>query len=152
LIELQTQSQIVEATGQSTAEAKAKAEASSIEAEASVKQAELSAQALTIKFNAELDELKARQKEEVNHKKSLSALEISKAKELADIEAKKFKALVDAIGAETIKSMAEAGPAMQAKLLQGLGLKSFLITDGNSPINLFNTAQGLVGGGLPNVE
>jgi major vault protein len=75
----------------------------------------------------------------------LNELEITKARELADIESKKFKEIVDAIGADTIKSMAEAGPAMQAKLLQGLGLKSFLITDGNSPINLFNTAQGLIG-------
>jgi major vault protein len=39
-----------------------------------------------------------------------------------------------------------AGPELQAKLLSGLGLKSFLITDGNSPINLFNTAKGLIGG------
>jgi len=65
---------------------------------------------------------------------------------LATIETKKFNDVVEAVGATTLKSMAEAGPAMQAKLLQGLGLKSFLITDGNSPINLFNTAQGLVGG------
>ena len=34
----------------------------------------------------------------------------------------------------------------QVKMLQALGLKSTLITDGNSPINLFNTAQGLLGG------
>lgn len=33
----------------------------------------------------------------------------------------------------------------QVKLLQGLGLHSTLITDGNSPINLFNTANGLIG-------
>jgi major vault protein len=73
-------------------------------------------------------------------------LEISRARELSAIEEKKFQDIVDAIGANTIKSIAEAGPAMQAKLLQGLGLKSFLITDGNSPINLFNTANGLLGG------
>jgi len=152
LIELRNQSQIVEAIGQSTAEAKAKAEATSIEADAAVRQAELSTQAQDIKFNAELEEMKQRQVEEIAHKKALVDLEVTKAKELADIEAKKFKHLVDAIGAETIKAMAEAGPAMQAKLLQGLGLKSFLITDGNSPINLFNTASGLIGGGLPNVE
>ena len=30
-------------------------------------------------------------------------------------------------------------------MLQALGLKSTLITDGNSPINLFNTAHGLLG-------
>jgi len=45
----------------------------------------------------------------------------------------------------TIRSIAQAGPEMQANLLKGLGLKSFLITDGNSPINLFNTAKGLIG-------
>jgi len=152
LIDLRNQSQIVEAIGQSTAEAKAKAEATNIEAESAVKQAELSVQAQTIKFDAELEEVKQRQLEEIAHKKALIDLEVTKAKELADIESKKFKHLVDAIGAETIKAMAEAGPAMQAKLLQGLGLKSFLITDGNSPINLFNTASGLIGGGLPNAD
>jgi hypothetical protein len=30
--------------------------------------------------------------------------------------------------------------------LQGLGLHTTLITDGASPINLFQTAQGLIGG------
>ena len=33
----------------------------------------------------------------------------------------------------------------QVKLLKSLGLKSTLITDGSSPINLFNTAHGLIG-------
>ena len=31
-------------------------------------------------------------------------------------------------------------------MLKALGLKSTLITDGASPINLFNTAHGLIGG------
>lgn len=34
-------------------------------------------------------------------------------------------------------------------MLQALGLKSTLITDGSSPINLFNTATGLIGGLVP---
>ena len=33
---------------------------------------------------------------------------------------------------------------MQARLLGALGIESMLITDGNTPINLFNTANGLV--------
>ena len=33
----------------------------------------------------------------------------------------------------------------QVKMLQALGMKSTLITDGSSPINLFTTANGLVG-------
>ena len=64
----------------------------------------------------------------------------------AEIDAKKFADTVAAIGADTIAAIAEAGPATQAKLLQGLGIQSMLITDGTSPVNLFNTANGLVGG------
>jgi major vault protein len=152
LITLQAESQQVESTGAATAEAKAKAQAAFIEGEAAVKQAELNAEATKIKAEAELAQMKMRQEADLSHTKALNDLEISRARDLADIEAKKFKGLVTAIGAETIKSMAEAGPAMQAKLLQGLGLKSFLITDGNSPINLFNTASGLIGGGLEKSE
>jgi major vault protein len=144
LIQLQAESAAVESTGQASAEAKARAEAANIEGQAAVKQAELSAQAQKIKSDSELNTLKKKQESDLSHQKALNELEIAKSRDLADIEAKKFKDIVDAIGSETIKSMAEAGPSMQAKLLQGLGLKSFLITDGNSPINLFNTAQGLI--------
>ena len=34
---------------------------------------------------------------------------------------------------------------LQVKLLWSLGLRSTLITDGSKPLNLFNTAQGLLG-------
>jgi major vault protein len=146
LIMLQAESAAMESTGQATAEAKARAEAAHIEGEAAVKQAQLSATAAKIKSEAELKQLKAKQETEINYQRSLNALEIARSKELSVIESGKFKSVVGSIGAGTIKSMAEAGPAMQAQLLQGLGLKSFLITDGNSPINLFNTANGLLGG------
>lgn len=68
--------------------------------------------------------------------------------------------MVSTLGADTIRSIATAGPDMQAsrnyrqahsnipcvqvKLLQSLGLQSTLITDGTTPINLFNTARGLI--------
>jgi major vault protein len=149
LLSLQAQSAAVESTGQAAAEAKARAEASQIEGEASVKQAELKAQSTRIKAEAELNQLKLRQETEIDHQASLNDLELNKAREMADIDAKKFKDIVDSIGPNTIKSIAQAGPEMQAKLLQGLGLKSFMITDGNSPINLFNTASGLMGGSNP---
>jgi len=41
-------------------------------------------------------------------------------------------------------AISKAGPEMQAKLLKGLGLKGFLISDGKNPINLFNTANGMI--------
>jgi len=81
---------------------------------------------------------------EIEHQKVLNDLEVSRSKDLADIESEKFKALVKAIGIDAIKSIARAGPEMQVKLLEGLGLKSIMITDGNTPINLFNTAAGLI--------
>jgi len=146
LIQLQAESSAVESTGQATAEARARSEAANIEGAAAVKQAQLAADATKIRSEAELEQLKLKQAAEIHHQKAVISLEVNKAKELAAIESSKFKSIVDAIGADTIQSMAEAGPAMQAKLLQSLGLKSFLITDGNSPINLFQTAQGMIGG------
>jgi len=145
LLQLQAQSAAVESTGQATAEAKARAEAANIEGEASVKQAELSAEAERIKAEGDLAQLKARQEAEIAHQKALNELEISRAKDIAAIEASKFKRIVAAIGSETLREIAQSGPEMQLNLLKGLGLKSFMITDGNSPINLFNTAGGIVG-------
>lgn len=64
---------------------------------------------------------------------------------MAKIEADKFKNIVTSIGPETIKAIARSGPETQAKLLKGLGLKGFIISDGKNPINLFNTATGMLG-------
>ena len=146
LLELQAQSAAVSSTGVATAEAKAHADAAAIEGEASVKAARLQADAKKIQLEAELEQIKNKQKAEMAHQKELNEIEIKREKDLAEIESEKFQNVVNSLGADTIKSIAQAGPEMQAKLLQGLGLKSFLITDGNSPINLFNTASGLLGG------
>jgi major vault protein len=144
LLSLQAQSATVEATGTATAEAKAKAEAARIEGEASVQMAQLQAQAATIRNEAALAEVSSRQEQEVSHRKALDDLELAKSRELAAIESKKFVDIVEAIGPNVIAEIARSGPEMQAKLLGGLGIKSLLITDGNSPINLFNAASGLV--------
>mgnify|MGYP006897436780 CR=1 FL=1 len=52
--------------------------------------------------------------------------------------------IVEALGKECIVALSRAGPAHEAALLKGLGLNSVLITDGNTPLNLLSTAQGLV--------
>merc|ERR1712164_68691 len=88
--------------------------------------------------------LKAKQEAELAHAKSLIEMEVNKKKQLAEIESKKFKHMIDVIGQDTITNIAKAGPEMQAKLLSGLGIKSMLITDGKSPINLFQTAQQMI--------
>lgn len=144
LLELQAESAAVETSGQARAEAKSKAEARNIEGRAAVTQAELEAQALNIKFEQEMKILRAKQEAELAHAKALMEMEVNKKKQLAEIESKKFKHMIDAIGQDTITNIAKAGPEMQAKLLSGLGVKSMLITDGKSPINLFQTAQQLI--------
>eukprot|EP01133_Synstelium_polycarpum_P020471 gene20471-24564_t len=146
LVRLQAQSASVESTGQAIAEARARAEAALIATDSEVKQAKLECQAIEIEALAELEQEIVKHTMEIEHIKSLNHLEIHKAKENAAIEVSKFSNQVSALGTDTIKSIAQAGPEMQAKLLQGLGLKSFMITDGSSPINLFNTANGLIGG------
>jgi major vault protein len=138
LLELQAASAAVESTGQATAEAKARAQAADIEGKAAVKQSELSSEAESIKSLSVLEQKKASQAAALAHQQALDDLEITKAKDLAEIEAEKFKSIVEAIGAETLATIAQAGPEMQAKLLSGLGLKSFLLSDANSPLNIFN--------------
>jgi len=144
LLSLQAKSMVVETTGQATAEANAKAAAQKIEGAAKVKQATQNAKANKIKATSKLTTTKAQQESEVTYQKELNALEIERATALADIEATKFKSVVDAIGVKTLQNIANAGPELQKKLIGGLGLKSFVITDGNTPINLFNNGEGIV--------
>ncbi|XP_065830382.1 major vault protein-like isoform X2 [Oscarella lobularis] len=145
LLELQANSAAVESTGQAKAEAQSRAEAARIEGEAAVQQAKLKAEASKIEAESELDRLTSAREAETKYIREQNDLEINKSREMAGIETEKFKLMVDAIGSQTIQAIATAGPEMQVKLLQSLGLKSTLITDGNSPINLFNTAHGLLG-------
>ena len=145
LLELRAENAAIEATGQATAEAKAAAEASRIKGETTLNLAKQENEATRICNQTELEQLKARQAAEFEHQKALTDLEIAKAERMATIRAEEFKNRVAAIGPETLQTIATAGPALQAKLLKSLGLKSVLFTDGNSPVNLFNTAEGLLG-------
>lgn len=147
LIVLQAETAAVESTGSSTAEAEAKANYLLLEGEAEVERANLEAEAASIEAASTLNELKLQQDEEVAYQNAVSQLTLNKQSRMADIETNKFKSLVDSIKPETIKSIARAGPEMQARLLKGLGLKGYLMTDGNSPINLFNAAKGMVSQG-----
>lgn len=108
--------------------------------------ATLRAQAAKIESDIELYRLSQARELELTYSKSVSDLEIEKAKRITEIEIEEFKEHVNAIGPKTIQAIATAGPDNQVKLLQALGIKSTLITDGRSPINLFNTATDLVGG------
>jgi len=149
LLQLQSQSTSLELTGRSTAEAQAQADAAKIDAQSAEAVAQLHANAQDIVNSSELEMLQERVENDLAHKQAMKELEVHRAEELAKIEADKFKVIVNTIGKNTIKAMAQAGPEMSATLLKSLGLQGFMITDGNSPINLFDTASKLIGQGQP---
>jgi len=144
LYKLQADSASVESTGKALALAKAKKEAAEIDGKTEVTQAELHVKALKITQEAEIELIKNRYGAEAEHKKAMIDIEIDTRKKLADIEADKFTKTIEAIGTETLIQMARAGPETQAKLLQGLGLKGYMIVDAKNPINLFSTAQSMI--------
>jgi major vault protein len=145
LVQLQAECAAVASSGTAMAEAEAKAEYLEIQVKSDVEQAEFQTQAEAILQQAELEAENQLQVAEVEHETAMTEIELKKEQDLAEIETKKFAALVDSITPQTIQAIARAGPEMQARLLKGLGLKGYLLTDGNSPVNLFNTAQGMVG-------
>uniref|UniRef100_A0A667XZW8 Major vault protein n=1 Tax=Myripristis murdjan TaxID=586833 RepID=A0A667XZW8_9TELE len=145
LLELEALSAAVESTGAAKAEAQSRAEAARIQGEAAVHEAKLKSEAQRIEAVSELQRLAKAREQELGYKKEMDRLEVEKQERLAQIESQRFSQLVESLGSDTLKEMARAGPELQVKLLQALGLKSTLITDGSSPINLFTTANGLLG-------
>lgn len=145
LLELEALSAAVESTGAAKAEAQSRAEAARIQGEAAVNEAKLKAEAQRIEAEAELLRLEKARDQELSYKKQMDSLEVEKQRSLARIESERFGQLMESLGSDTLKEIARAGPELQVKMLTALGLKSTLITDGSSPINLFTTANGLLG-------
>ncbi|XP_063076722.1 major vault protein [Engraulis encrasicolus] len=145
LLELEALSAAVESTGAAKAEAQSRAEAARIQGEAAVNEATLKAEAQRIEAEAELARLAKAREAELSFQEERDRLEVAKQEKMAAIESQRFQSQIQALGADTLKEMARAGPELQVKLLQSLGLQSTLITDGSTPINLFGTANGLLG-------
>ena len=145
LYKLKSETLGVQTEGEATAEAKARAESSKILAQAQLEASELLLKAEKIQRDSELAHMLAKQELEVEYQRKIDELEIEKEKLLAEIESEKFKATIGSLGAETLVAISEAGPKTQAELLEGLGLQGYMMMDTNNPVNLFNTAQGLIG-------
>jgi len=136
LLELQAKSASVESTGQASAEAHAKARGAEIEALAQLEIAKLSANATNVQSSAELERKSELQKSEIEHQKKMDLLELERAEKLAKIETGKFGDIIQSIGVETIQAIASAGPRTRARMLKSLGIKHFMISDGQIPINI----------------
>ena len=144
VIQLKAKNLEVKLTGKAIGEAVAEAKSKKIYYESLLSQTELEEEAKKIEFETELQLLKEKSLADIAYQRDLDNLEIRKAQELMRIETDKFKQVVEAIGKETIVSMARAGPEFQAKLLKGLGLKGFMLMNSKNPINLLGTASGFI--------
>jgi len=151
LLETVEENAAIETCGTAIAEARAHAEKLIIEGESEVKLATLRAQAKEIEELSQIEIEKQKREAEISFFREITEIEIQHAKNKADIEIFKIKSFVESITREALVKIASAGPRMQAKLLESLGIQSTLITDGKSPINLFNTAQGLIANSPANV-
>ena len=138
------ETEAVKTSGTLKAKAIAISKENEIQGQSLVEQSNLKVQALEIEVMSTLNEEEINIVEEIKRKEQNIDVELNKSSKLSEIEVEEFRKTVNAIGKETIIAMARAGPQVQAKLLGSLGIKSFLITDGKNPINLFNTANGLV--------
>lgn len=145
LAQLRGECDQVRREGTAIAEAKAEAEANKILLSAAVEAAEKQAQAIRMMRQAELDYETSKQSQEISYQRSINELEIERARLLSEIESDKFKKTIGAIGAETLVALSEAGPKVQAEMLESLGLSGYILMDTDNPVNLFSTAQGLLG-------
>lgn len=145
LLELQSEAKSIQNSGKANAEAKALAEASLITSKAKVELSKLNSDAQKIETEAKLKRDRETYRVKIEHEKRMSELRLSKMKSLAEIEAKKFEEIVGSLGQDTLVAIANSGLESQVKLLEGLGLKGYLLTDGKTPVNLFNAATNLIG-------
>jgi major vault protein len=145
LLELQSEAKSIQNSGKANAEAKAMAEASLITSKAKVELSKLNSEAQKIETEAKLKRDRETYRVQIEHEKRMSELKINKMKELAEIESKKFEQIVEKLGQDTLIAIANSGMESQVKLLEGLGLKGYLLTDGKTPVNLFNAANNLIG-------
>eukprot|EP01063_Lacrimia_lanifica_P017604 TRINITY_DN24652_c0_g1_i1.p1 TRINITY_DN24652_c0_g1~~TRINITY_DN24652_c0_g1_i1.p1 ORF type:complete len:909 (+),score=440.57 TRINITY_DN24652_c0_g1_i1:56-2728(+) len=146
LLALKAESTSIETTGAQRAEAVAASEAANVEAQSMVILAEKRAEAQKIQVKAEIDLEETKNAELLAYQQTIDELEITKSKALAKVEADKFGKIVGSMGKDTIQAIARAGPENQVRLLKALNLQGYMVTDGSSPINLFNAAKGMTGG------
>ncbi|XP_065071195.1 major vault protein-like [Rhopilema esculentum] len=142
LYELRAITAAVESSGQAKAEAKARSERLLIEGQSEIEGSKLKAEAQEIEEEASLESLTLARNAELAYQKQMNALEIEKAKAISAIEMKRLKAMISSIGADTVSTIALAGPKSKIEMLKSLGIQSTLISDGSTPINLYQGGNG----------
>lgn len=141
---LKIESEITEKTGLSKAQALAEKEAVLIEYLSKKNLAEMDKQAYEIEQKFEIQRLKKFNDNQYLRTSEDQRIETKKKTLTNENETFRFKNIIESLGPETLVEIARAGPELQAKLLKGLNLEGYIITNGDNPINLFNVADSLV--------
>ena len=149
LLKLEAENNSINITGLAESVSKALAEEKEIGSLSELEKAKNNLEAEKIKRKAMLLKEEKLFKEEIEHLRRMSLLQIDKAQKESVSTISKIESMVNAIGKDTLVELSKVGPESQAKILKSLGVKSFLITDGKNPINLFNTSNGIMGNGVP---
>ncbi|RNF05301.1 putative major vault protein [Trypanosoma rangeli] len=144
LLQVAAENAAIELSGSSKVQALAESEARLVELQAELDVTPTRCKSQQEMTDAELEVQRQRMEMELSHRRVMNDLAVAKARALADIEATKVEKIFAALGRETVTAIARAGPELKAKLLQALGLKGFLVTDGTSPINLMGMANRVV--------
>jgi len=134
----------VQSLGKSLSKAKAEKEKAIIEGRSNVAIAQVEAETLKIQNDQETEALRLKQELQYNYEKSENDINANEQEQMAKVEVDKIQRMMKAIGPSTLAEIINAEPKMQQDLLKGLGLQGYLMTDGRNPINLFDTANGLV--------
>jgi len=143
LFELKAQTQQISESGLKEAEAKSKVNSMIIESESNIKVAKLNKEMLKIKNKFKIEKEKLEKEAYFDYLKTKNEIEIETKTKISEIETKKFKGIMNIIGEDTLVDLSQAGPQAQVELLSSLGLDGFIMTDGNSPLNLYDFADSL---------
>lgn len=145
LLEIRVELNILENIGQARALAEAKAESARIDHMEGVNQARMHAEAMEIETEAELERLMKAQTLELNYTMQMDKYMLTHRRAELAICLRRFTSMVKALGCDTICSLATANSEENVHILSVLGLKSALVTNGHTPVNLVDTAHGLIG-------
>jgi major vault protein len=143
LTKSQIDSDTISKTGLSRAQAIARKEATLIEYTSNRTLAEMDKQAYQINQDFELKKINKVHENEYLLTQETQRLNLKELCEKNSIETTKFKGIMNALGQDTLRAISAAGPELQAKLLEGLNLNGYIVTNGNNPINLFNVAESM---------
>lgn len=72
-------------------------------------------------------------------------LALERRRQELEMETEFYLKRVQVIGADNLRHIACAGVERDVRMLKALNLKSTLITDGKTPINLLDATAGLIG-------